>query len=156
MAKGTTRAAVGKFFNLLARGRHLINSSRWRGQRFGLATRREEGASPQWGCDRRTTKWPAQRSAAPVSHFALSFSPVCSLGFILNAAAGICEMASESRNFPRASQRFLTHGARMAGRIGGGSGILGATGGTACGDVGAGVSGALTSPGWLPGGGQVL
>src|SRR5882672_5513934 len=62
----------------------------------------------------------------------------------------------QSRNFPRASQRFLTHGARMAGRIGGGSGILGATGGTACGEVGAGVSGALTSPGWLPGGGQVL
>src|SRR5438309_96256 len=59
----------------------------------------------------------------------------------------------QSRNFPPLSQRFLTHGARMAGRIGGGNGILGATGGTACGGGG---SGALTSPGWLPGGGQVL
>ncbi len=50
---------IGKDFR-----RHLINSGRWRGQRFGPAARREEGASPQWGCDRRTTKWPAQRSAA--------------------------------------------------------------------------------------------
>src|SRR5258708_1512198 len=28
-------------------GRHLTNEHRWRGQRFGLDTRREEGASPQ-------------------------------------------------------------------------------------------------------------
>src|SRR6266403_468889 len=75
--------------------RHLINNRRWRGQRFGLATllaakrhvvsvgnkiarlgkpTREEGASPQWGCDRRTTTWPAQRSAAP-----LFFSPILSV-----------------------------------------------------------------------------
>ena len=57
--------------------RHLINSSRWRGQRFGPATRREEGASPQWGCDRRTTTWLAQRSAAPVV-----FSPIGSFIFL--------------------------------------------------------------------------
>src|SRR5712664_625498 len=55
----------------------LINNSRWRGQRFGPATRREEGASPQWGCDRRTTTWPAQRSAAP-----LFFSPQTLFHFV--------------------------------------------------------------------------
>src|SRR5260221_12458187 len=56
---------------------HLTNSGRWRGQRFGPATRREEGASPQWGCDRRTTKWPTQRSDAPVV-----FSPIGSFIFL--------------------------------------------------------------------------
>src|SRR5882724_13503560 len=59
-------AARCSFHVALHARRHLINSRRWRGQRFGLATRREEGASPQWGCDRRTTTWPAQRSAAPL------------------------------------------------------------------------------------------
>src|SRR5882757_5864972 len=54
------------FSAVAATRRHLINNRRWRGQRFGLATRREEGASLQWGCDRRTTKWPAQRLAVSV------------------------------------------------------------------------------------------
>src|SRR5258706_7350033 len=65
------------FSAIAATRRHLINNRRWRGQRFGLATRREEGASPQGGCDRRTTTWPAQRSVAP-----LFFSPL--LSFILS------------------------------------------------------------------------
>src|SRR5258708_7890132 len=51
---------------------HLINIGRWRGQRFEPATRREEGASPQWGCDRRTTTWQAQRSVAPILFSLLS------------------------------------------------------------------------------------
>src|SRR5260370_42632313 len=71
----------------------LINNRRWRGQRFGLAARREEGASPQWGCDRRTTTWPAQRSAAPHRLDACSLFHIGSLFFHSSAAAGICELA---------------------------------------------------------------
>src|SRR6266852_1001030 len=70
---------------------HLTNRRGWRGQRFGLETRREEGASPQWGCDRRATKYPAQRSAAP-TRFSWLFLPVSCFLPPVNAAAGICEM----------------------------------------------------------------
>ncbi len=78
---GTRCRASLKLLFLWITRRHLINSRRWRGQRFGPATRREEGASPQWGCDRRTTKWPAQRSAAPVIF--LLFLSFISFGFSL-------------------------------------------------------------------------
>jgi len=54
---------------------HLINRRGWRGERFGPATRREEGAFPRRDCNRRSTTWPGQRSA-------------------VFAAANICEMAS--------------------------------------------------------------
>ncbi|MDB6063850.1 MAG: hypothetical protein JWR26_58 [Pedosphaera sp.] len=74
----------------------LINRRGWRGQRFGLDARREEGASPQWGCDRRATKQPAQRSDVSCGFHFHDFSR-------FNAAACICELASWS------VVKFLVH-----------------------------------------------
>src|SRR5437016_6899994 len=46
-------------------GSRLTNRSRWRGQRFWLATRRDAGRIPAAGFNRGTTTWPGKRSAAP-------------------------------------------------------------------------------------------
>src|SRR5207302_841498 len=43
-------------------GSRLTNRSRWRGQRFWLATRRDAGRIPAAGFNRGTTTWPAKRS----------------------------------------------------------------------------------------------
>ena len=45
---------------------HLINGSKWRGQRFWLATRSDAGRIPAAGFNRGTTTWPGKRSAASV------------------------------------------------------------------------------------------
>src|SRR5579883_2001605 len=77
---------------------HLINNRGWHGQRFGPATRREEGAAPKWGCNRRTAKWQAQRSAVSSRPcFVSSFS--CFLFSFFHAAAGIYEMTSNNAKF---------------------------------------------------------
>ena len=50
----------------------------------------------EWTCDRRTTKWQAQRSAVPSL-----CSPVCMICFVfrsfINAAASIYETASSAK-----------------------------------------------------------
>ena len=87
-------------------GSQLTNSRRWRGQRFGLAARHEEGASPHGGCDRRITKWPAQRSAALFRFPRISCFIFASFSHHTIAAAGICELASIMPHQIRPRQRF--------------------------------------------------
>jgi hypothetical protein len=63
---------------------HLINRCRWRGLRFGLGARREEGASPQGAAtDEQRSEQPKDRAVA---------------------ATGIYEMAS---NLNRNPNRFI-------------------------------------------------
>jgi hypothetical protein len=80
---------------------HLVNRRRWRGQRFGPATRREEGASLKGAVtDEQRSGRPKDRPF-PVIHlmsFAFHFWSFC----FSNAAAGIYEMASSVNLFGRA------------------------------------------------------
>src|SRR5258708_13423966 len=70
---GLVKLLIPRQFCLVHSRSHLINNGRWRGQRFGPATRREEEASPQWGCDRRPKTWLAPKSPTPIP-----FSPIVS------------------------------------------------------------------------------
>ena len=74
--------------------RHLIDNRRWRGQRFGLATRREEGESPAVGLRPTSNNVAGTKIGRSGSLSAYWFFHMVSVSFAPNASAGICEMAS--------------------------------------------------------------
>ena len=88
-------------------GSHLINSRRWRDQRFGPATRREEGlpaeASAKEGACPNGPVTDEQRSGRPKDRsfpgacFSYHFAQPSFFLSGLNATAGIYEMASKEK-----------------------------------------------------------
>ena len=78
-------------------GSHLINSRRWRDQRFGPATRREEGACPNGPVtDEQRSGRPKDRSF-PCACFSYHFAEPSSFLSGLNATAGFYEMAAKEK-----------------------------------------------------------
>src|SRR5581483_11445908 len=102
-----------------SRGSHLTNEREWRGQRFGLATRREEGAWPKRPATDEQRRGRAKDRPFPPSNLSLSSIRLPSLSFRTPSRSFMRWLLTAGRQFEEVGDEMralAVDGGQFAGR----------------------------------------